>query len=308
MEIDEILKEFRRHDYKFPRQALQEAIARQAEITPHLLAILEPLTVTFEPLRENVDDMSAFYAWYLLAQFREAQAYPLIYRIFSQVKTSDDHDLFGEFITEDLDSLLASVCGGDTSLIEQLAVNPELEQYVRGAALDAQLCLVVSGYKSREAVMAYYKSLFHSQPRIPHYFWDSLISSTNELYPEEAREEIRAAFADDLARENILDWKWVEKTLAQGKEATLAKLQQSPHHQLINDTIEELEYWACFQLPDDSWRRQEPAPIPQPTLTPARTPHSSPTAAGTFVNLNRKVGRNDPCTCGSGKKFKKCCG
>lgn len=27
----------------------------------------------------------------------------------------------------------------------------------------------------------------------------------------------------------------------------------------------------------------------------------------TFVNEN-KVGRNDPCTCGSGKKYKKCCG
>ncbi len=29
--------------------------------------------------------------------------------------------------------------------------------------------------------------------------------------------------------------------------------------------------------------------------------------SGTFVNEN-KVGRNDPCTCGSGKKYKKCCG
>lgn len=26
-----------------------------------------------------------------------------------------------------------------------------------------------------------------------------------------------------------------------------------------------------------------------------------------FVRLAPKVGRNDPCTCGSGKKFKKCC-
>lgn len=29
--------------------------------------------------------------------------------------------------------------------------------------------------------------------------------------------------------------------------------------------------------------------------------------AGIVVNEN-KVGRNDPCTCGSGKKYKKCCG
>jgi len=28
----------------------------------------------------------------------------------------------------------------------------------------------------------------------------------------------------------------------------------------------------------------------------------------TFVRESPKVGRNDPCTCGSGKKFKKCCG
>lgn len=28
----------------------------------------------------------------------------------------------------------------------------------------------------------------------------------------------------------------------------------------------------------------------------------------TFVRASAKVGRNDPCTCGSGKKYKKCCG
>ena len=30
-------------------------------------------------------------------------------------------------------------------------------------------------------------------------------------------------------------------------------------------------------------------------------------AAETFVREAPKVGRNDPCPCGSGKKFKKCC-
>jgi len=28
----------------------------------------------------------------------------------------------------------------------------------------------------------------------------------------------------------------------------------------------------------------------------------------TFIRSEAKVGRNDPCSCGSGKKFKKCCG
>ena len=31
-------------------------------------------------------------------------------------------------------------------------------------------------------------------------------------------------------------------------------------------------------------------------------------AVKTVVRVNPKVGRNDPCPCGSGKKHKKCCG
>lgn len=29
---------------------------------------------------------------------------------------------------------------------------------------------------------------------------------------------------------------------------------------------------------------------------------------GTYKKIQAKVGRNDPCPCGSGKKYKKCCG
>ena len=36
--------------------------------------------------------------------------------------------------------------------------------------------------------------------------------------------------------------------------------------------------------------------------------NAPPISTGTFVRGTVKVGRNDPCSCGSGKKFKKCCG
>ena len=35
---------------------------------------------------------------------------------------------------------------------------------------------------------------------------------------------------------------------------------------------------------------------------------NNPTANTTFIRTSAKVGRNDPCPCGSGKKYKKCCG
>jgi uncharacterized protein YecA (UPF0149 family) len=43
----------------------------------------------------------------------------------------------------------------------------------------------------------------------------------------------------------------------------------------------------------------------QPNLAQSLQPGRS--ADGGSFEAKRKVGRNDPCPCGSGKKFKKCC-
>ncbi len=37
------------------------------------------------------------------------------------------------------------------------------------------------------------------------------------------------------------------------------------------------------------------------------SPHGSPRNDGTYKHAGKKIGRNDPCPCGSGKKYKKCC-
>jgi preprotein translocase subunit SecA len=45
-----------------------------------------------------------------------------------------------------------------------------------------------------------------------------------------------------------------------------------------------------------------------PALRGAPPPPPAPDSAGTFVRAERKVGRNEPCPCGSGKKYKHCHG
>ena len=53
--------------------------------------------------------------------------------------------------------------------------------------------------------------------------------------------------------------------------------------------------------PGDGRRRREPAMTPTRALRPAAAPALAPASKA-------QVGRNDPCPCGSGKKYKKCCG
>ena len=56
--------------------------------------------------------------------------------------------------------------------------------------------------------------------------------------------------------------------------------------------------------------RPGPAPpYPHPAAAGAAAPQrAAPAARSPFVRGGRKIGRNEPCPCGSGKKFKQCCG
>jgi preprotein translocase subunit SecA len=56
--------------------------------------------------------------------------------------------------------------------------------------------------------------------------------------------------------------------------------------------------------------QQTPSPVPRLAGIPSGQPQLPPPvdAQGTFVRGERKVGRNEPCPCGSGKKYKHCHG
>ena len=82
MTIEEILTAFSHKDNKFPREALEQAVVQKDEITPHLLKILE-IVADYPDLIIDQEDPSYYYALYLLAQFRETRAYPLVVRIAS---------------------------------------------------------------------------------------------------------------------------------------------------------------------------------------------------------------------------------
>ncbi len=82
MTIPEILQKLAHQDNKFPRAALEAAIAQQEELTPHLLDILDYAATNPEEVLDK-NDFSCLYALYLLGQFREQRAYPLVIKLAS---------------------------------------------------------------------------------------------------------------------------------------------------------------------------------------------------------------------------------
>ncbi|MGD9029053.1 MAG: DUF1186 domain-containing protein [Anaerolineae bacterium] len=276
MEIESILRALEYNTGRFPRDPLEAAIARREAITPYLLAVVDDAASDIDRVVADEAYMAHLYAFYLLAQFRERRAYPLIVDFFS-IPGEVTLDVTGDFVTEDLGRVLASVSGGDLGPMKSLAENAAVNEFVRDAALTGMVCLVVAGITPREEIIAYFRSLFRGGlERTYSFVWASLVSESTSLYPEELLPDIRRAFADGLVDEGYIDLAWIEEILAQGQEAALAYLRESRRYQLIDDTIREMEGWACFDAP--------PPPEPQ-----------------------KKVGRNDPCPCGSGRKYKHCC-
>lgn len=89
--------------------------------------------------------------------------------------------------------------------------------------------------------------------------------------------------------------------------------------ELFEEMIEKIRKTTCQILLASHFQvEQQPAPFKKPTFTPIARKESlpeekkqekaKPFVQKTVVNDVPKVGRNEPCPCGSGKKYKNCCG
>lgn len=112
--------------------------------------------------------------------------------------------------------------------------------------------------------------------------------------------DVRQAYSEGLVDEDVADLEGIER------EVAVAQPWRREGHTLITDAIGDMENWACFRPegsgPAEPPQAQAPAP-PLPPPTPTEYVEPKP-----FVRDQPKIGRNDPCPCGSGKKYKKCRG
>ena len=313
MEVKEIISQLETFDGSFPKEALEAAIERKEEIIPELLKMLK---YTVENAEKAATDeyWGHTYALYLLAQFGNKEAYPLFIELLS---LPDDTlwALLGEL--DGWDSVLASVSCGDDSMILQLIENDNIDEYARCVALNSLVTLHVAGKKKREEIIEYFSELFNGKlDRSFSAVWMGLVNCCLDLYADELHDDIIKAIQDDLVWEGEISISDVEEVFAEDKQTVIDKLFKSERYQLIDDTIKEMEWWSCFkdnkQLDDDiadSLFDAATEYIPQEEADQFRKrqesyyqPESEP------VRTEPKIGRNHPCPCGSGKKYKKCCG
>ena len=156
--IAQILAAFATFDGQYKREQVDEALALQNEITPHLIAILEDVRSNPTAYIEDPDRFDHIYALELLGHFREPRAHNVIVDLVS-LPPETPHDLFGAVITEGLAAILVATCGGSVERITRLLLNAEADEYCRSAAARALVYAVVEGRIPRAQIIALFRIL-----------------------------------------------------------------------------------------------------------------------------------------------------
>lgn len=267
------------------------------EAIPELLEILEYTLSDVERLSKDGKYLIQFPAIYMLAYFRETRAYDFVIRI-SSLPDEQVYDLLGDTVTEDLGRILASVCDGNIEPIKGIIENVSLDEYVRDQALDSLLILLNEGVVSREQLLFYFKELFNGKLEVDYSsVWDSLPRNCSLIHPKGLEDDIRKAVADEKVMGIIADLDYMEHQMDRPIKEVLDKLKEDESYSLISEgDVYSLQGWVGVDFEEDFDEDFDD------DFDDDEIPLNIPIKRESFV------GRNDPCPCGSGKKYKKCCG
>jgi hypothetical protein len=277
------------------REALAACDPQRSELVKDFISELEWWAA--EPKAALEEDGSlGMHGMFLLAKWREDLAWPVFRQLFS-LRGDIGYDLLGDLITEDGSILLAMVGGQRQDELRAMVEDESLDDYCRNACLDALTCLVAWGEMPQAEHVAYLRELLTGKLRARReneHALGGVVSAACDLEAWELRPEIEAAYERGVVDDGFIDLKFFLDCQA-GRHRNQWQA-FCDRHQPVTDVA------AATKWLDEPPREREPLlpPLDEDVnvIADSTTPYLAPP----------KTGRNEPCPCGSGKKFKKCCG
>jgi hypothetical protein len=292
MTSDEIIQALTTFTPTFPREALSEAPQHREELIPRLLDSLDYVAENLKTLMEEKSDYHLhFFAMFLLAQFREQRAFPKLVR-FLHNSDAELRFIAGDALTENYNAILCSTYNGDIKILQEVIEDDTCYEFARSAAMRAYAFIVRDGHISRDGMLDYLRHVIRGLKAGDMAVAASVVNVIIDEHIFELLPEARALYDRDLV-----------DRFACGTYDSFVNYVFAYHHYdhakkiHIDDVIGELSTWSCY-TPEKPSKPKPADPLPAP---------AAPTPAASELKAKKKIGRNDPCPCGSGKKYKKCC-
>ena len=298
MDVETAIQAFASTENDLPQEATEWALDHWDEVAPELLGILERFTSGVD--RSDEAARAVFFLLHLAGEKQDTRVFPLLCRLAQDGEAFEVEQ--GDDITTTLKPILISIYDGDLDTLKGVIEAAEADEFVRAGALEVLAYLTATGRIPREETEAYLLQLYDTlQPQQESFVWSGWVLAIALLGLEALSDVVRQAFGRGLIDPMAMDYDDFRRDLAR----TLADPERMAgfQHDMIGpleDAIGELSSWYAFSdaaEQGEEWWATSPEDAGLPF---ADTPQP-------FVDPFKGTGRNDPCPCGSGKKFKKCC-
>jgi uncharacterized protein len=298
MDLETAIQAFASAGNALPREAMQWALDHWDEAAPELLSMVERYTSGAD--RSDETARAVFFIVHLAGEKQDTRVFSLLCRLAQDGEAVEA--ALGDATTTTFKQILISTYDGNLDTLKGLIEAAGADEFVRADALEVLAYLTATGRIPREETEAYLLGLYDTlQPQQESFVWSGWVLAIGLLGLEELSDVVRQAFERGLIDPMVMGYDDFLRDL----ERTLADPERMAGFEYdligpLEDAIGELSGWSAFldaaQEDQDGW-----ATSPEDAgLAFADTPLP-------FVDPLKGVGRNDPCPCGSGKKFKKCC-
>jgi hypothetical protein len=292
--IDQILDGIAFADRK-PILEIGLAQVRAAEAAPRLLAVLSAAAdgLYLGPEAENL----LFYGLHILAGARNRNAFAPLMRLL-RLPVEKLERLLGDAITESLPKIVAGVFDGHASVLLAAIADETIYAFTRSSLIGALTFLTWDGRidaaETRRFLERFDDDRLGDLNDEAGATWDAWQTAIALLGWGDLTPRVEAAFKDERILPEITSFDYYLEDLARAEaEPRDPQRFHDAHLGYIEDTLEALE-WVADSDSKTGADRYEPSSHGYTPMIPA-------------INPLRHIGRNAPCPCGSGKKFKKCC-
>jgi hypothetical protein len=299
MNIEEAIAQFATAGSDLPKEAMRWCVEHWDEAAPRLLELLDRYIDGSDRSDETTEVV--FFALHLMGEKSEGRAFAPLCRLASD--RDGIQSALGDGVTTTLCNILISTFDGDLEPLKSLILNQDADEFARSAGLEAMAWLAASGRADRSEVEAWFTGL-PGQLVVPaesEWVWVGWVDSVAMLGMEQLTPVVKKMFDDGVIPPEYTDFGFFEKDLKETLDdpERMAGFTRERIHPLT-DAVGELSTWYAFseERKKADQRRLEMKDQPQRSYRDLSTPVTNPL---------KTVGRNDPCPCGSGKKYKKCC-
>lgn len=293
---DDLVSALRGFGYDTPFALAKEVVRRGSGMVDTLRAVVRD-PATWEP-RKAPENMLPVHALLLLGGIADPRALP-------DILWATRTHYMEEYTSDSMPEVLAVFGPSAMPDLTALAWDLTAPVFARIAALRAMYLVACDHPSRRDEVVTALTDILRgcTQP-------DDLALDVACILEDVATTEAIAAIAEAVARD-LLDGEFdgVADAIVEGSGWQWSTFERDPmEHFGPGGTLDHLRE---RQRAADAWRLAEATARPAVARTAPTATRAAPTAtraAPTTTRATPKVGRNDACPCGSGKKHKKCCG